>query len=167
MQRVMIIGISGAGKSTLGRALSAKLNAPAHHLDNIYHLPGWVARPDADVQADFDAIAATDAWVVDGNYRRLSGALQERADAIVFLDFSRMFAIRQVIQRWALHRTGLRARADLGEGFTEKLSKGFLPWVWNWRRDNRPKWTETLQAYSGKVKTFHSRREAYCWLETL
>ncbi|TKW61901.1 MAG: AAA family ATPase [Blastochloris viridis] len=167
MQRVMIIGISGAGKSTLGRALSSKLKAPAYHLDNIYHLPGWVARPDADVQADFDAIAATEAWVVDGNYRRLSGALQERADAIIFLDFGRVFALRQVIQRWAFHRLGLRKRVDLGEGFSEKLSKGFLPWVWNWRRNNRPKWMETLKNHSNKVKTFHNRRDAYRWLETL
>ncbi len=167
MQRVMIIGISGAGKSTLGRTLNAKLGLPAYHLDNIYHLPGWVARPNADVQADFDAIAARESWVVDGNYRRLSGALQQRADVIVFLDFGRVFAIRQVIQRWAMHRLGLRKRKDLGDGFEEKLSKGFLPWVWNWRRDNRPNWLDTLEPFQDKVKTFYTRRDVNRWLETL
>ena len=167
MQRVMIVGISGAGKSTLSRALGARFGLPVHHLDNIYHLPGWVARPDADVQRDFEAIATEGTWVVDGNYRRLSTALQERADTIIFLDFGRLFALCQVVRRWALHRLGVRKRVDIGEGFNEQLPWSFITWVWNWRRDNRARWVEQLAQHEGKVKVFTSRKAVNTWLESL
>lgn len=167
MKRVMIVGISGAGKSTLGRILSEKLKIPAYHLDNIYHLPGWIARPDADVQRDFEAIATEEKWVVDGNYRRLSFALQDRAELVIFLDFGRLFALRQVVKRWALHRLGIQKRPDLAEGFTEQLPWSFILWVWNWQRDSRANWMAQLEKMGPKVMVFKSRKHVNAWLKTL
>ncbi|RYG60203.1 MAG: AAA family ATPase [Alphaproteobacteria bacterium] len=167
MRRVMIIGMSGAGKSTLCRTLGQQLAVPFYHLDSIYHTSGWVARAEDEVAADFDAIAAQDAWVVDGNYRRLSESLRERADVIVFLDFPRWYCMYQVIQRWAMHRTGLRKRVDLAEGFRDEFNFAFLKWVWNWRQQNRLRWLETLQPCMAKVQFFSNRRAIKEWRETL
>ncbi len=167
MQRVMIIGIAGAGKSTLSRKLNARLGLPVYHLDNIYHLPGWRARADADVQRDFEAIATEERWVVDGNYRRLSTALQERADVIIYLHFGRFFALSQVVKRWALHRLGIKRRADLSEGFNEQLPLSFITWIWRWHADNGVRWQEHLTQYQGKLKVFSSRKAANAWLDTL
>lgn len=165
MRRVMILGISGAGKSTLCRALGTKLGIPFYHLDNIYHLPGWVARPEPEVEADFNKLAATESWVVDGMYRGISGALQERADVIVFLDFGRIFAIQQVFKRFALHRLGIRKRVDLGDGFEEKVSWAFISWIWQWPANNRVKWMKQLAPMQDKVVFLKSRKEIAKWLE--
>lgn len=167
MQRVMIIGISGAGKSTLARALEATYGLPAYHLDNIYHAPGWVARPPADVQRDFEAIAMEERWVVDGNFRRLTGCFRDRADTLIFLDYGRFYCLWQVIRRWAFHKLGLRKRIDLADGFGEQLPFSFMLWVWRWHRDNRPNWLAELAKYPEKAKVFRSRKELNAWMETL
>jgi adenylate kinase family enzyme len=167
MQRVMIIGISGAGKSTLSRRLHERLGLPIYHLDNIYHSAGWVARPPEDVQRDFDAIAAQKTWVVDGNFRKLSGALRERADTLVFLDFGRVYCIWQVTKRWAMHKLGLRKRVDLAEGFPEQLPFDFIKWVWNWHANNRPNWLIEIKKFKGNAIIFKTRHEVNHWLESL
>ena len=167
MKRVMIVGISGAGKSTLGLKLSEKLGIPAYHLDNIYHRPGWVARPEADVQRDFEAIATEESWVVDGNYRNLSFALQDRAEVIVFLDFGRIFGLRQVLRRWALHRLGIQRRHDLAQGFDEQMTWTFIKWVWNWRGGNRDRWVTQLATWGPKVKVFKNRQQVNEWVSSL
>lgn len=167
MKRVVIVGISGAGKSTLCRRLAAQLGVPYHHLDNIYHSPGWVARATDDVQQDFDVIAAQDAWVVDGNYRRLTTAFRERADAIIFLDYSRYLGLYRILKRWAFHKLGICKRADLGNGFDEQMSLDFIKWVWNWPRDSGANWREELKAHAQKTKILTSSHAVDVWLKSL
>ncbi|PZP40602.1 MAG: AAA family ATPase [Pseudomonas fluorescens] len=167
MQRIMIVGISGAGKSTLSRFLGHRFNLPYHHLDNIYHSAGWVARPLDEVKRDFDAIAAQDKWVVDGNYRKASAALRERADIVIFLDYGRLFAIWQVVKRWAFHHLGIRKRPDLPEGSPEQLPLSFIAWVWNWHANNRPNWVLEMANMGDKARVFTSRRALNQWMKTL
>ncbi len=167
MRRVMIVGMSGAGKSTLCRAIADKFGLARYHLDNIYHLPGWTARPEDEVRQDFDDIASREAWVVDGNYRRMSGALQERADFIVFLDSGRFYSIFQILKRFALHRLGIKRRVDLAAGFNEKMSISFIMWVWKWPSQNKQRWLTQLAPYGDKVKIFDNRRDVRAWLESL
>lgn len=167
MQRVMIIGISGAGKTTLADRIGNKFRLPVTHLDNVYHAPGWVPRPAEDVQKDFDALAATDTWVVDGNFRKVSGQLRVRADTLIFLDFGRFYCIWQVIKRWAMHKLGIRHRADLAEGLQEKLPFDFIVWVWNWPTNNRPNWMIEIEKFEGDVIIFKTRREVNRWLTNL
>lgn len=167
VQRAVIVGMSGAGKSTLARVLGEKWKLPAVHMDNIYHLPGWIARPDEDVQRDFDALAATPKWVADGNYFRLSHALRERADILIFLDFGRIYCIAQVLKRFALHRTGLRKRPDLAEGFHEEFTPAFFMWIWNWRRTKRQRWLDEVEKFGPRGIILRNRREVTQWFNQL
>jgi adenylate kinase family enzyme len=164
MQRVMIVGISGAGKSTLAKAISGKLGMPCHHLDALFHNNGWKPRPEADVRRDFDALAATSIWVVDGNYRPYSSALQNRADTFIFLDFNRFSALFSILKRWSLVKLGILQRAD---GLDDKISFTYLKWVWGWNDHSRHQWMETLDGLSCDIHVFHSRKAAYRWLESL
>ena len=164
VQRILIIGMSGAGKSTLCRKLAADLKVSPSHLDNIYHLPGWVARPNAEVERDFNEIAARDVWVADGNYRRLSKNLRERAQLIIFLDFNRWFCLRQILTRYLLHHYGWRKRVDLGAGFEEKMSWEFIHYVLQWPQQNRVRWLTELQPYTDKLLVLKNRKEVMQWL---
>ena len=48
MKRVMIIGDGGSGKSTLARLLGAQTGLPVHHLDQVFWMPDWTPRPEAE-----------------------------------------------------------------------------------------------------------------------
>ena len=86
--KIAILGTSGSGKSTLAQKLGAAYNAPVLHLDAVHFLPGWVERPQEEMQALVQQFMDThDSWVIDGHYsnvcydRRL-----EEADQIIVLD---------------------------------------------------------------------------------
>ena len=167
MQRILVIGLSGAGKSYLAAKLGEKLNLPVTHLDNIYWLPGFVARPHDDVLQDFKAIAERVCWVVDGNYYKLCECFRESADCIVFLDFNRWFCLFQIMLRYISHKLRIKRRVDLAEGFDDKVSLEFLFWVFNWGKHSRPRWINGLQHLTDKVVMLHNRKETEQWLKTL
>jgi adenylate kinase family enzyme len=68
MRRILVWGAPGTGKSTLARAIGARLGLPVIHLDAEYWRPGWVAPAQEEWLAQVTALAARDAWVMDGNY---------------------------------------------------------------------------------------------------
>ncbi|NBV54692.1 MAG: hypothetical protein EBR79_03155 [Proteobacteria bacterium] len=166
-QRIVIMGMSGAGKSTLAAAVGERLGVPYYHLDNIYHLPGWVARPEDEVRREFTALAEQEKWVVDGNFFRLTGSFRQRADVLVFLDYPRWYCMAQVLLRFVRHHSGWQRRVDLAAGFEEKFSFSFLWWVWNWQSTNRPRWLAELENFRRKCVRLRSRKETARWLETL
>lgn len=166
-RRVVIVGMSGAGKSTLAAAVGEKLGVAYYHLDNIYHRPGWIQRPEEVVRAEFAELAGREAWVVDGNFLRLTGSFRQRAEVIVFLDYPRWFCVWQVLLRFFKHHSGWQRRVDLAEGFGEKLSWDYLWWVWNWPQTQRLRWVAELALFEKKCVRLRSRKEAQQWLETL
>ncbi len=167
-KRILILGMSGAGKSTLARALGNKLNLPVTHLDNLAHHPGWTMKADRTIQLSFSKLAKQRAWVADGNFFRLSAPLRMRADLIIFLDFGTLYCLGQILRRYALHKLGLKRRADLATGFDDAIQWPFLQWVWRWRRDNRQKWWDELAHYpANRVLIFTKRRQVNRWFTSL
>lgn len=86
-QRIMVLGPSNAGKSTLAAALSARLDLPLVHLDQLQHLPNtdWVPRPEEDFVALHDQAIQNERWIMDGNYSRLMPKRFERATGVMLL----------------------------------------------------------------------------------
>jgi adenylate kinase family enzyme len=147
MPRVSVIGSSGSGKTTLAGELARRLGVPHFELDSFYHQPGWVPLDRESFQKCAAELAATDAWVIDGNYNShgVTQIVWARADTIVWLDPPRRVVMTRVVAR------SLR-RVLLGEV------------LWNGNResvrnlfDHRPEQNVALWAFT----RFHTVRKRY------
>lgn len=140
MRRVAVVGTTGAGKSTFARRLAAKLGAPHTELDALHWEANWTPAPDfaARVREALDRPC----WVVDGNYNAVQPLVLERADTVVWLDYS--FGTKL----WRLFRRTLRralTREILWGTNRETFRKAFLSrdsiFVWffktHWRQRRR------------------------------
>jgi adenylate kinase family enzyme len=136
MQRVLVIGSGGAGKSTLAARLGERLGLPVVHLDALYWRAGWVATPDDEWARRVAALAAGDAWVMDGNYGGTLDARLAACDTVVFLDLPRRLCAWRVVRR-AIRFYG-RTRPDMAPDCPERFSLAFLRWVWDYPRSRRP-----------------------------
>lgn len=120
---------------------------------------------------------ATEAWVIDGNYRMVvvDGPVWERADAVVWLDLPRAVVMRQVIAR-----TGRRLvrREELWNGNREPICnvlawdphKSIIRWAWTQHEKYQQRFGAAMAspalAHIGFVR-LRSHREADSWLTAL
>jgi adenylate kinase family enzyme len=123
---VSVVGNSGSGKSRLAARIAGRLDVPYVELDAIHHLPDWEEMPPDEFVARVSAVAATDAWVIDGNYREVvvDGPVWQRADTVVWLDLPRRTVMRQVTARTVRR---LVSREELWNGNREPLRN-----LWSW-----------------------------------
>ena len=144
MQRVLVIGSGGAGKSPFAARLGAATGLPVVHLDAYYWRAGWDPTPADEWTRTVDALAAGDAWVMDGNY---GGTLDRRlaaCDTVVFLDLPRLLCVWRIVARWLRHLG--RTRPDMAPGCPERMTWEFLRWGWHYPRDRRPTVLRKLDA---------------------
>ncbi len=127
--KIAVLGFSGSGKSTLARRLGEITGASVLHLDRVQFLPGWEVRPEEEKQALVrDFMDSHSAWVIDGNYRRLSYERRlEEADQIWVLLFNRAVRLCRVLRRRRKYRG--KNRPDMTEGCPEKVDAEFVAWV--------------------------------------
>ena len=170
VRRVAVISsASGNGKSTLARAVARRLDVPYVELDAIHHGPGWAELSAEELQSRVAPILATDAWVIDGTYRRKLGDLVLRhADTVVWLD--------QPICVWLprlLRRTIGRIvrREELWNGNRETWRGAFggrdalVWWALRGHRRHRREWPSQLAPFA--VVRLQSQREIEAWLASL
>jgi adenylate kinase family enzyme len=92
------------------------------HLDQHHFLPGWQRKPDEEWDAIAKELLAGDRWVMDGAFAMEEAV--ERADTIVFLDFSRARGYLGSVKRLALAYLGKPA-PDFAPGCEDKLDRDF------------------------------------------
>jgi adenylate kinase family enzyme len=80
-KRILILGPSGAGKSTLARCVGERLGLPVVHLDAINWNPGGVQTETGRFRERVAEAAASDTWVMDGNYTTHIDLCLPRAEA--------------------------------------------------------------------------------------
>jgi adenylate kinase family enzyme len=168
MRRIAVIGCGGSGKSRLARELGRRLDLPVIHLDAHYWRPGWVEAPMAEWIELQTELFAGEAWIADGNFHSTLRYRTTRADTVVFLDFPRSSCVRGVLGR--LLRQRGQVRSDMATGCPERFDPAFLRWVWNFRRDARPRTLEILRDFGragGRVIRLHSRAAVAEFLRSL
>lgn len=106
-RRIIVIGGSCSGKSTLAQRLARSLDAPFVELDAINWRPGWTQAPDEEFRAAVEAATGCEAWVVAGNYRRITQpTIWPRAELFVWLDLPLSLTLRRMVRRtWWRWRT--------------------------------------------------------------
>jgi adenylate kinase family enzyme len=119
-QRIHVVGATGTGKTTFADRLSGILGVRHVELDELHWLQEWTPEEPARLDEKVRRVASGDRWVVDGNYSQVQPILWERADTVVWLDYSfpRMFGRlllrtgRRIISReplWNDNRESLRS----------------------------------------------------------
>jgi adenylate kinase family enzyme len=167
------MGSSGAGKTTFAKALAQRLGIPHWELDAIFWQPDWQYLSVEEFRATIKNQLAADAWVVDGNYRRVRNILWARADTVVFLDYPFWFSFARLLHRsWT---RGLRQQ-ELWAGNRESLRRSFLSrdsillytlkYHYRKRHQNLTDLQDLDHAHL-QVKIFRWPRQAEGWLATL
>ena len=136
------------------------------HLDGLYWQPGWVAMERAAWRRTVENEIAKDAWIIDGNFGSSLELRLSRAQAAVYLDYSRAVCLAGVLRRvWTTHG---RVRPDMGAGCPERFDLSFLRWVWDFpKRDGTH--VKALLAAHPEVRcvTLKKRRDAQVLLRRL
>lgn len=161
MDRICIIGGSGTGKTTLANNLGKQLNLPVYHIDGIHHLQNWEIRDKDERDKIILEKANEDKWIIDGTYHSTLKQRLERADFVIYLDYSTIAQVKGVFGRFVKNHGKEKPEIP---GCKEKMDWEFFCWVVNWRKNKRQMIIETLeQIDSSKIHIFKTRRQLNKW----
>ena len=99
-KRISIIGGPGSGKTTLANILSKELELPAIHLDAINYEPNWVQVDKEKRDRIILEKTEQDNWIIDGNYKATLEKRLNRADLVIWLDYSTFTHLKGVFKRF-------------------------------------------------------------------
>ena len=88
MKRIVVIGPAGVGKTTLAFNMAAKLDLPVTELDDLYWRPDWQAAPEEEFKQSVRHAMEPEQWLITGNYPDIREELWDRADTLVWMDYS-------------------------------------------------------------------------------
>ena len=161
MNRICIIGGSGTGKTTLANNLGEKLNLPIYHIDGINYLENWEMRNKNERDKIILQKTEEEKWIIDGTYHSTLKERLEKADCIIYLDYSTIAQIKGVLERFI--KNGGKEKKEI-PGCSEKMDWKFFWWVVKWRKNKRPTIIESIKEIdSDKIYIFKSRRQLNKW----
>ena len=172
-RRIVVIGTTGSGKTTLARRLSQHLDIPHVELDALNWEPDWVQAPTEVFRQRTEEALRGEAWLVDGNYSAVRDIVWPRADTLVWLDFSFLVTLRQLLGR-TLRR--IASQEELWSGNRESFRAQFLSrdslfiWLFQtyWRRRRQLPALLMGPEYAQLTKIrLRSPEEARLWLSRL
>lgn len=155
MQRVVIMGPPGSGKSTLARRIGKQHGLPVFHLDQAFWQPGWTMVPAAEFALKVERIAASPAWVIDGNFTATLAARLRTADTVIYLDVPAWLSMLRIARR-TLANYGT-VRPDMAPGCAEKVDLAFLRFAWTWNRTRRDQVLAALEGFGGRLIMLRDR----------
>ena len=161
--RISIVGGSGSGKSTLCNILSKELGLPAIHLDAINYEPNWVEIDKTERDNIILSKALDDKWVIDGNYNKTLKERFDKADLIIWLDYSTLKQLHGILKRYFTTRNSERPEIP---GFKERLEPEFIKYVLTYNKKKRPVILDYLKDVpKEKVLIFKHQKDLNAWLK--
>lgn len=160
---ISIIGGSGSGKSTLCSILSKELNLPAIHLDGINFDSNWVEIDKSKRDNIIADKALEDKWIIDGNYTKTLKNRLERADLIIWLDYSTFALLKGVLKRFF---KGINKERPEIPGCKERFNFNFIKYVITYNKKKRYIIVENLADIpKEKVLIFKNQKKLNKWLK--
>jgi adenylate kinase family enzyme len=135
VQRVVVVGSGGAGKSTFAAALGEATGLPVVHLDRHFWHPGRIETPREEWRQRQRELFAGERWIADGNYGGTFAERFARADTVIIVARGRLACLASALWRTTKNH-GTPVQAD---GCPEHFQPVFYRWIWNYRRDSRPR----------------------------
>lgn len=172
-QRISILGTSGSGKTTLAREVSQRLQIHHVELDALHWEPNWVEAPDDVFRQRVSAALVGECWVVDGNYGKVRNIVWNRANTVVFLDYSFSLVWRRLWQRTVRR---VFCREELWNDNRETIRTSFLSqdsillWMLQTYAERRRKYPKLLQQSEYQhldIIHLQSQAQTDAWLATL
>ena len=161
--RISIVGGSGSGKSTLCNILSKELGLPAIHLDAINYEPNWVEIDKAERDNIILSKAQDDKWVIDGNYNKTLKERFDKADLIIWLEYSTLKQLHGILKRYFTTRNSERPEIP---GCKERLEPEFVKYVLTYNKKKRPVILDYLKDVpKEKVLIFKHQKDLNAWLK--
>ncbi len=147
--RANVVGVSGSGKSTFSKKLSEKLSLPYIEMDQLFWGPDWYLPADEEFFARLEEQLYKDAWVLDGNYSRTLTLKWQRADTVIWIDYSFTRTLYQSISRAlrrAMTQQELWPDTDNRETFKKLFSKdSIVLWMLRNYKSSRVKYRTLMQ----------------------
>ena len=163
--KISIVGGPGSGKTTLADILSEIFNIPAIHIDGIHHLPNWKPRDKSERDNIIVSHINTDKWIMDGNYSSTMKQRFEKADLVIWLDYSTFSHIKGVFKR--VFKNLNKEKKEI-PGCKEKLDFEFLKCVINYNKSKRHIVLDNLgNIPKGKVLIFKKQTDLNKWIKSL
>ena len=170
MNRVSVIGTSGSGKTTFAKKLAGILRIPHVELDVLHWEADWEPAPRDVFRSRVREAIRADRWVIDGNYSKSARDLVwERADTIVWLDFSFTVTLGRLLRR-TIYRlvTGEECCNGNHERLREALSRdSIILWALQTYKRHRVEYPLLLvvqEQRGAQTIRLHSPRKADQWL---
>ena len=161
--RISIVGGSGSGKSTLCNILSEELKLPAIHLDAINFNSNWVEVEKSERDKIITAKSDEEKWIIDGNYNKTLKERFEKADLIIWLDYSTFTQLKGVFKRFL--KTRNKERPEIPE-CKERLNFTFIKYVVTYNKKKRHVIVENLKDVpENKVLIFKKQKDLNIWLK--
>lgn len=162
--RISIVGGSGSGKSTLADILSKKLSLPVIHLDGINFKSDWIQIDKKERDNIILEKTNEEKWIIDGNYNKTLNERLNKADLIIWLDYSTFSLLKGVLKRF--FKLYNKEREEI-PGCKEQLTFTFLKYVITYNKKKRPELVKLLSAIPNKkILTFKRQKDLNKWIES-
>lgn len=151
MKRIQILGCSGSGKSTLAKRLHLVTKLPLFHLDQYFFNSNWEEPNREEWNQKVKQISEKDHWIIDGNYGSTLERRIEKADTVIFLDFSTIKCLYRVTKRMLINYG--KTRSDMAENCPERFDLNFYKYVLTYNSKKKDKIFLLLSKHNKKDKT--------------
>ena len=155
----------GTGKTTLSNNLSNIFNIPVIHLDGIHHLPNWEIRDKSERDQIILSHIENDSWIIDGTYHNTLKQRFERANLIIWLDYSTFAQLKGVFKRFIKNPNKEKPEIP---GCKERLKFVFVKYVLFYNKNKRHFIEENLNGIdNNKIMIFKKQKDLNKWLKNL
>lgn len=136
---------------------------PAIHLDGINFDSNWVEIDKSKRDNIIVDKALEDKWIIDGNYTKTLKNRLERADLIIWLDYSTFALLKGVLKRFF---KGINKERPEIPGCKERFNFNFIKYVITYNKKKRYIIVENLADIpKEKVLIFKNQKKLNKWLK--